>query len=203
MKNLLLTTAAVLCMLPTLASAEAGEWIARGRMLTVVPQEDSSISAIGGHAALETGYAPELDFSYFFTNNIAAELILATVNHDVKAKGTALGDVPLGDVWLLPPTLTVQYHFTPDATFRPYVGAGVNYTIFWGEDKGAATSIDYDNNFGVALQAGADYMINENWGLNLDVKRLWLNTDVTVNGAVNADVDIDPWIIGVGVAYHF
>ena len=125
----------------------------------------------------------------------------------MKAVNTAVGDVDLGDIWLLPPTLTVQYHILPDGKFRPYVGAGVNYTVFFNEDEGpVATAIDYDNAFGWALQAGFDVGLNDQWALNFDVKKLWLSTDVDVSAlgtVVSTEVDIDPWLIGFGVAYRF
>ena len=112
----------------------------------------------------------------------------------------------MGSVWLLPPTLTVQYHFAPTSRFSPYVGAGLNYTIFYNEKKGALRSISYDDNIGYALQAGIDYAIAGAWSLNVDVKKLWLNTDVKANlggTALKADVDINPWIFGVGLGYRF
>ena len=112
----------------------------------------------------------------------------------------------MGSVWLLPPTLTLQYHFLPTSRFSPYVGAGLNYTIFYNEKKGALRSISYDDNIGYALQAGIDYAIAGAWSLNVDVKKLWLNTDVKANlggTALKADVDINPWIFGVGLGYRF
>ncbi len=182
-------------------------WIFRARALWVEPDESASISPIGGTVDIDEQYVPELDFTYFFTRNIAAELILATTPHDVTAINTSSGQVDLGSVWLLPPTLTLQYHFLPySESFRPYVGAGVNYTYFFNEDEGAVNSIDYEDSFGYALQAGADYAINDNWALNFDLKKVMINTDVTIRSGgstINADVDIDPWIFGTGISYRF
>ena len=119
-------------------------------------------------------------------------------------KHNIVNGLDLGSVWLLPPTLTVQYHFAPTARFSPYVGAGLNYTFFYNEKKGAVNSISYDDNIGYALQAGIDYAIAGAWSFNIDVKKLWLSTDVKVNGgALKADVDINPWIFGVGLGYRF
>jgi outer membrane protein len=117
--------------------------------------------------------------------------------------GTDTG-VDLGDVWVLPPHINVQYHFNPEGTFRPYAGAGLGYIIYYGEDSGAVNSIEYEDGISYSLQAGFDYGINEHWAFNADVKKLYHNTDVSINGgAITADVDLDPWVFGVGVAYRF
>lgn len=151
--------------------------------------------------SVDTDYVPEIDFTYFFTKNIAAELIAATSEHVVKA-----GDNVLGHAKILPPTLTLQYHFQPDEKFSPYIGAGVNYSVFYGESDGDSfQDLDVGNSWGYALQAGADYWFNDHWGMNLDVKYVDINVDVDVNNnALHAyDVDIDPWIFGAGVSYRF
>ncbi|MBQ0788702.1 MAG: OmpW family protein [Oceanihabitans sp.] len=180
----------------------------RVRALAVVPNESANIEAIGGDVAITNDYVPELDLTYFFTKNIAAELILATTQHDVKAIATAAGDIPLGDVRLLPPTLTVQYHFNSEMV-HPYIGAGVNYTLFYDENSGpVADKVEYDNAFGFAFQLGFDFDITDKWFINLDAKYLLLNTDVTVDATtalgatVGADVDINPFIAGVGIGYR-
>lgn len=110
--------------------------------------------------------------------------------------------------WILPPTLTLQYHFAPDNKFSPYVGAGINYSMFYGEDDDSGfQGLDVHGGFGYALQAGADYWINDRWGINLDIKYINLEVDVdsSLNGtALRADnVDLDPVIIGAGVSYRF
>ncbi len=186
-----------------LAQDDKSPWQVRVRLIDIVPDE-SSTTSIGGEAKVDSAIMPELDISYFFNDHFAAELILATTKHDVSAEGTALGDLSLGDTWVLPPTLTFQYHINPNGTFRPYVGAGINYTIFYNHDAGDVDSIDYENGFGWALQAGTDIAIDDKWAINLDVKKLWLNTDVDINGgAVTADVDLDPWVFGAGLTYRF
>ncbi len=185
----------------------AGDLLIRGRLIVVSPDAEADITAIGGTADIETSYVPEFDFTYFFTDHIAAELIAAVTPHDVTATGTALDDVDLGDVWLLPPTLLAQYHFLPKGAVSPYIGLGINYTVFFNDDlpsTGPVTDIDYDNSVGFAVQFGADVRLDERWVLNLDIKKLWLNTDVDLNGgAIAADVDIDPWILGLGFGYRF
>lgn len=205
-------TLGAVAAVPAHAEKAAGDLLVRGRLIYVHPDESSSLrlgaTAIPGKANVDDSVVPELDFSYFFTDNIAAELILATTHHNVKANGSPLGaSVDLGDVWLIPPTLTLQYHFDPKGKISPYVGAGVNYTIFYGNDPGVALGNSYDNGFGYLVQAGVDIELDKKWSLNFDVKKVWLNTDVQVQAGlaspVNAKVDIDPWIFGVGVGYRF
>ncbi|WP_440121624.1 OmpW/AlkL family protein [Tenacibaculum sp. Ill] len=181
------------------------KWQARFRWVSVLPNESATIGTIGGDVEIGKSFIPELDFTYHFTENIAAELILGTANHDVKAVNTALGNVNLGDVWLLPPTLTLQYHFNI-SDFKPYVGAGVNYTIFYNADPGAVVDVDYENGFGYALQLGFDYDLDDTWFLNVDAKYIGLSTDVSVNAGVAtvpAEVDINPLLIGFGVGMRF
>jgi len=187
---------------------KAGDWMIRARALGVVPQESSTVDVSGtvqGEAKVDNSVVPELDFTYFFTSNISAELIAAVTPHDVRAVGSAAGaNVDVGSAWLLPPTLTVQYHFNECPKVTPYVGAGVNYTHFFSEDAGALSTVNYDDSFGFALQAGVDIPIQDNWYLNVDVKKVFINTTAKFNGgSVRADVDIDPVLIGVGVGYKF
>lgn len=172
----------------------------RARAIVVAPDDDSTVSVIGGETDVSTEVVPEVDVTYFFTNNVAAELIAATAKHDISHN--TVGD--LGSAWILPPTLTVQYHFTPDQKLSPYIGAGLNYSMFYSEDEAAGiTDLDVDGGVGYALQAGVDYWLDENWGVNLDVKKLYLNIDGTVNNNIKADIDLDPWIVGAGVSYRF
>lgn len=128
-------------------------WLIRLRAMSVWPDESTKIRPISGKAHVENVVVPELDINYFFTDNVAAELVLMTSKHNVNATLAGVGKVDLGGVRRLLPTLLLQYHFRPHQTFRPYAGAGLNYTIFWDEDApgGAVTGIDYDNNIGYAL----------------------------------------------------
>ena len=178
-------------------------WMIRGRIIGVLPDGGGS-TTIGGTPEPDDAVVPELDISYFFTKNIAAELILATSPHDIKLKNSNSGDLNLGDTMVLPPTLLLQYHFTPDNTFSPYIGAGINYTLPYAEDAKDVSKLEADGSFGVALQAGADYWLDDHWGLNFDVKKIWVDVDASVNnGAITGEVEIDPWVVGAGVSYRF
>lgn len=187
---------------------KAGDIMVRGRIIGLLPDESSTVSTIGGKVDASNEWTGEVDFSYFLTDNIAAELIAATTKHDMAVKGSSSGNVDLGDVWLLPPTLTLQYHFTPKAVFSPYVGAGVTYAVFYNKDVAAGLrNVKYENAWGYAFQAGFDYSLGNNWYFNADVKKIFLNTDVTVTTnagtVVRADTDLDPWVVGIGFGYKF
>lgn len=182
----------------------AGDVMIRVRGIVIQPHESATIDAIGGDVDVSTELVPEVDFSLFLTDNLALELIAATAKHDVEAEGTALGDLDLGSVWHLPPTLLLQWHIMPKGVVSPYFGAGVNYTLFYNEDEGNdIDKIEYDNSWGYALQTGVDIQVANNLYLNLDVKKIWIETDVEINDAVDAEVDIDPWVFGVGLGYKF
>lgn len=181
----------------------AGDFMVRARGIAVIPRDNGSANIIPGHDTLSNEYVPEVDFSYFVTDNVALELIAATTQHDV-AWDTGAGVVDLGKVNLLPPTLTLQYHFMPKEKLSPYVGAGLNYTFFYNEDSPAGLNVRYKDHIGYALQAGVDYQLADNWYANLDVKKIFLKTTVDVDPlGVRANVNIDPWIIGIGVGYKF
>ncbi|RCK39454.1 membrane protein [Thalassospira xiamenensis] len=182
---------------------QAGDIVIRGRVVGVVPDEDITSGTLAGEGKVDDDVIPEVDFSYFITDNIALELIAGTSKHDVTWN-TGSSNLDLGSVRLLPPTLTAQYHFMADQRFSPYVGAGINYTFFYDSKPGQFNSVKYDDGFGYAFQAGFDYAISGPWSLNVDVKKIYLNTDVSVNGgAVKADADLDPWLFGIGVGYRF
>jgi len=205
LRNAVLIAASLL----SATSYAAGPWLVRARAIDIIPYASSgTLNVIGGSVnSISTQVVPELDFSYFFTSHIAAELILATSRHSVAANNTILGRVNLGSVNALPPTLTLQYHFLPENKLNPYVGAGLNYTYFYNASHGpVATGISYQNTFGAALQIGADYSIDSNWVINADIKKVYMQPNVTVNtavGVIKTKVKINPVIVGLGVGYRF
>ncbi len=195
-------------LLMTLPAMADSPWLIRLRAIDVIPSMSSStISVIGGevtHASKQV--VPELDFSYFFTPHIAAELILATSRHSAEANNTSLGQVDLGKVSVLPPTLTAQYHVDINPKVKPYVGGGLNYTRFYNVNHGpVATDIHYGSSVGPALQAGVDIAVKDGWFINADIKKIWIKPKVTVytTGAqLETNVHINPWVVGVGVGYR-
>lgn len=198
------------------AHAEAGDVLVRLRGIMVSPTEEAGgvqPTFPTGGVAVDDAIVPELDFTYMLTNNIGAELILATSPHDIEGRGALAGVGKLANTMALPPTLTLQYHLAPAAKVRPYVGAGVNYTIFYDEDASGAldaaigsTKVSADDSFGYALQAGVDIDLSENLFLNLDVKYIDIDTTATLRtGALvnKVDVSLDPVVAGIGLGMRF
>lgn len=186
---------------------QAGDILVRGRGIWVNPEISTNSTTLGGKVQASDSYIPEVDASYFFTPHVAVEAIAATTRHHMSLKNSNAGYVDLGRVQLLPPSITAQYHFMPNATVSPYVGAGLNYTFFFGVKKtpgSAATNVSYDNNFGEVLQAGADFHLTGNWYANVDVKQIFLGTTAHVNhSTIMADVNLNPTLVGVGIGYKF
>ncbi|MBV8622159.1 MAG: OmpW family protein [Herbaspirillum sp.] len=207
MKKIVTLTAAVAAFAsslaaPVFAQEAQSPWLLRVRAVSLNP--DNKSDQLGGTGAsdrltINSKIIPEFDISYFFTPNISAELILTVPQkQDVRLDGNTIGSFKH-----LPPTLTVQYHFMPEAAFSPYVGAGINYTRISSVDLPNGLQLD-NKSFGGALQFGADYKIDKHWLLNFDVKKVQISSDVkNASGVKVSNVKIDPWLIGVGVGYRF
>jgi len=206
MKKSLIAILVAGLMAPALSFAEKGDFVVRARATHIAPDESSHLN-LSGYQRLEvdSNTIPEIDFSYYFTKNIAAELILATgTRHDVNAIANDGSVSKLGSINLLPPTLTAQWHFNPDQTIDPYVGAGVSYIRAMDRNLNLSTTgITVDRNmFGPALQAGVDYNLQNKWLVNFDVKKIWFNTDVNTTSKID-DLDIDPWVVSFGIGKKF
>jgi outer membrane protein len=192
----------LLGMSASAAMAEQSPWQLRVRAAHIETANDSS--PVGGSGASDRIHVSDktildLNLSYFFTPNIAAELVVTTPQkHRVYLDGASIGTFKH-----LPPTLTLQYHFTPASMFSPYVGAGINYTIISDEKLlGGQARLESDS-VGLALQAGLDFKLDKNWSINFDVKKIQIRSDVYVGDTKISKVKIDPYLIGVGVGYRF
>jgi outer membrane protein len=194
--------AATLCGTATAQESQESPWLVRARAVHIDTVDKSDpIGGVGASDRLHVSdkTIPEVDISYFFTPNWAAELILTyPQKHTVTLDGASIGTFKH-----LPPTLTAQYHFLPGAVFNPYVGAGVNYTLLSKVDLlNGAARLEHDS-VGLALQAGVDFRIDSRWSINVDVKKLQLRSDVEIGGVTASRVKVDPVLLGVGVGYRF
>jgi outer membrane protein len=182
------------------AQAEDGPFMVRARAVNVAFDNGQTDLVSTLNIRAEDRWIPEVDLSYFITKNIAAELVLTYP----QTVDITLGGAKIGKIKALPPSLMAQYHFTDFGAFKPYVGAGVNFTIFTSRDNilNGAAKVD-GNSLGLAAQVGFDYMFTKNWGLNLDVKYIQMSTDVTLNGTKIGKLDLNPITAGVGVTYRY
>ena len=202
----LVVLAGSMLLSPT-AFAERGDRLIRVRAINIQPdnKSDAGTGGLAGIAAnaitLNTKLAPEVDFSYFLSKHLVLELILTVPQkHDVRLNGASIGSVKH-----LPPTLTLQYHFMPDQKFRPYVGAGINYTRFSSVNiANGAFNLEKDS-WGGALQAGLDVEVGKNTFVNVDVKKLYIESDLirASTGVKESHLKIDPWVVGVGFGWKF
>lgn len=212
LKSLVAAMAAVASLTPITSQAQSTEdnpWMVRVRAVDLLFQNGQS----GGNGAVQAlnvkaqnQWIPEFDVSYFFTKNIAAELALTYPQQVNITAGS--GNTNIGKITALPPSLLAQYHFTDLGAFKPYVGLGVNYTIFGNRQNfpalGNSVTVN-QSSLGVVGQIGMDYMFDKNWGMNVDLKYATMSTEVkTVSGGTNlGTLTLNPWMPAVGVTYKF
>ena len=176
--------------------AAEGPWMVRAR---AVHLDSVNGDGTGLGLSVNNKWMPEVDISYFLDKNVALELVL-TVPQKHTVRSSVLGG-EIGSLKHLPPTLMVQYHF-PMSGFKPYVGAGLNYTRFSSVNLPAGVDIERSS-WGPALQAGVDIPLSGNLYLNLDVKKVYIRTDVSVASANRGTFKIDPVLFGVGLGWRF
>ncbi|GAB4176155.1 MAG: outer membrane beta-barrel protein [Wenzhouxiangellaceae bacterium] len=187
---------------PVLGQSESA-WMFRGRLANIEPDSSGSV-APGLNVDVDNRWGLTGDIVYFWTPNVSTTLLLTyPQKHDVSV--ATIGEV--GDLRQLPPTLTLDYHFDLSRQARIYLGVGVTWFYITDDDlalpDGTAISAD-ESSFGPAVRLGLDYQLSDQWYLNLDVQKTWVSTEVSVPAlALSGDVDIDPWVYGIGFAYRF
>ena len=181
--------------------AAESPWLMRVRAVNL---DSANKDSTGLDLSVNNKVIPEVDFSYFFSPNLAAELILTyPQKHTLSAGGAEIGTLKH-----LPPTLSLQYHFAPNDTFRPYVGAGLNYTIFSNVefapavDAALSPSVKHTS-VGLSFQVGFDYEISKNLYLNVDIKKVQIGTKVYSKGTEVGKFKVDPLLVGVGLGFRF
>ena len=202
MKKMIVLAALAACGLGAVQAQES-PWMVRFRATNLGMANQTTATVAALDVNVNDKNIPEVDVSYFFNKNVAAELILTVPQKQTVYAGSAA----LGTFKHLPPTLLVQYHFTDLNGFKPYVGAGINYT------KISSVNLDGGNtlnpltldsqSWGGALQAGVDIPLDKNWSLNFDVKKIYIKTDVYSKGVSAGTLNLDPVAASVGVGYRF
>ncbi len=187
------------------AAADAGDILVHSTVIGAVTDASSSSLDLD----LDDAQSVALDATYFVTHNIGVNVLATFLNFNVETGSAAIQDLAskdLGSVDLLPPIVSVQYHFSPDSAFSPYVAAGFNYNVF-SDESGHLNdlSVEVDDTVGWVIGAGLDYSITENVSLNADLKYLTFEADVNVGAAPAFDdeLEVDAWIVGVGLGFKF
>ena len=190
-------------LLPLAAQAQATDapWLVR---LRAVDFQSANKDSTGLDLTINDKVIPGVDISYFLTPQIAVELVLTyPQKQTIRSNGTDIGSLKH-----LPPTLTAQYHFTSFGAFKPYVGAGLNYTRFSSVrfDPAVQTALQPSlskNSVGLVVQVGFDYEFIKNTYFNVDAKKVQIRTDVSSAGTEVGTFEVDPWLIGVGIGRRF
>ncbi len=218
MKKTLLTLA-LLSTLSTAALAnQAGDILVRGGLTMVAPDTGKSDVLLSGEPSgltlsVDDNTQLGLNFVYFFDTNWAVEVLAATpFTHDVKLQDGNV-ETKLAEVSHLPPTVSAIYYFDTNSAFKPYVGAGINYTIFFSEDFSSTyqdagfSNLELDGSFGLSAQIGADYHINDKWHVNASVRYIDINSDASFDVAGDsigsASIDVDPMVYSIMLGYKF
>lgn len=187
---------------PALAQS-AGDWTVAIGAGSVMPKDDNGTVAGSLDIEVDNDVRPTLTLEYFVRDNIGVELLAATpFEHDVNVKGVG----KVGSVKHLPPTVSVNYHFETGSALKPYVGAGLNWTSFWGEETtGALAGADLNlrHSFGLALQAGADWWLNDKSAVRATVRWIDIDSDVYLDGAKIGEVEIDPLVLQAAYVMKF
>jgi len=199
MKVALCATMALSMGLTSTAIAfEPGDWLLRAGASYVNPKSDNS-----DLVSVESATSFTFNVTYMMTDIWALELLAAyPFKHDIEF----LDGTKIGSTKHLPPTLSLQYHFNPDSSFQPYVGLGLNYTNFFSEETTGpieGTDLSLSDSWGLAGQIGFDYMMNDQWFFNADVRYIGIDTNATLDGESLGTVEIDPWVYGINIGYRF
>lgn len=217
---LLMGLAGLLVPVSYVQAYESGDWLVRGRVINVNPNDSSGTVSINGvdqgteGVSVQDDTVPELDITYMLTPNWGIELILGYSKHTVDGSQSWDFLGPVAETKVLPPTLTLQYHFRPQAKLKPYVGLGLNYTYFFDEKipsrsllSAPGDSVKLKSSWGLAVQAGFDYALDDDWFVNVDVKYIDIDTTATYRntsaGSVSVSTDIDPVVFGIGIGRRF
>ncbi|MGX0876746.1 outer membrane protein [Roseovarius sp. MBR-154] len=204
MKNITaLTLAALLASTaaPALAQEQGDITVGLG-IGVVVPKDNNGILAGPTPIDVDEGFSPTITVEYFVMDNVGIELLASwPFSHDIDSNGTKIGSVKH-----LPPTLSLQYHFTNSSRITPFAGVGINYTYFFDDDaKGpiAGNNLSLDDSWGVALHAGLDFAVSEKGSLRADVRWIDIDSDVKLNGTNIGKAEIDPWVFNVAYVHKF
>lgn len=192
LKNIALALVAATATTAAVA-APAGTWTIGAGAAYVDPKSNPGLEL-----SVDEDVRPSVTFEYFPVKNIGIELLAAhPFKHDIESKGEKVGSVKL-----LPPTLSLQYHFDNGGKVVPFIGAGVNYTTFF-KERLAVSDLKLKDNWGAAGHVGVDFKLTDRDAVRLDARYIDLKTDVKIDGANKGELDLSPWVYGVSFVKSF
>lgn len=181
-----------------LAYAADTPWLARAGVSYIVPTSDPG-DILPGTIDIDSDPGLTFNVAYFFTPHLAIDVLGGLpFEHDIKLNGDKVGKTKQ-----LPPIVSLQYHFAPDAQIRPFVGIGLNYTYFYDEELDNGAKLELSDSWGAAFQVGLDVAIDEHWSLGGDVRYAKIDSDVKINGNKVGSVDVDPTVYSLNLGYRF
>jgi len=185
---------------------DPGKWLVRVGLSQINPDSEN-LEIPGAFVVVDSDITPTATVEYMITQHIGTELLVAwPATHGIDLKGFAPNtDSRVGHVDVMPPTLSLNWHFNPNGMFRPYIGVGINYTLFSGEEASGALSgadLSIDDSIGAAGQVGVD-IGERNWFFNANVRYIDMSTDVNLNGSKLGTADLNPMVYGLHVGYRF
>ena len=177
----------------TAMAVEKGDWLVRFGVSNVNPKSDNHPIV-----SVDDAFSFTTNVAYMFTDNLSVEVLAAyPFEHDITAGGAKVASTKH-----LPPTVSVQYHFMPGNAFKPYVGLGVNYTMFF-STKSSLGNLDLGNSWGLAGELGVDMMLSDTWYLNASLRYIDIETKARLDGASLGKVAIDPMVYGLHLGLKF
>lgn len=192
LKNIALALVAATATTAAVA-APAGTWTIGAGAAYIDPKSNPGLEL-----SVDEDVRPSVTFEYFPVKNVGIELLAAhPFKHDIESKGEKVGSVKL-----LPPTLSLQYHFDNGGKVVPFIGAGVNYTTFF-KERLAVSDLELKDNWGAAGHVGVDFKLTDRDAVRLDARYIDLKTDVKIDGANKGELDLSPWVYGVSFVKSF
>lgn len=209
----------VLCAVSGAQAQSAGTWQVKAGVNTITPKvtsgDLSAPSLPGTKIDVKSATSIILTAAYMYTDNISVEGYAGLpYRHDIEGAG-AIAGAKLGTVTQVSPTVFGQYRFgSPSSAFRPYVGLGLTYAYFYGEEgSGALTSLtnpggpptttSTDAAFGLSGQIGATYDMGDKWFLAGGVIKTYLKTTTSLSTGQSIDVKLDPLSVSFAIGQRF
>lgn len=185
---------------------EAGDVMTRWRISGLVPyNQQSTVDLIGGHVNVPSMILPDLDVSVFLSEHWSVTGQTGVLNTKIKVEDSLYGDIDVGTVWTLPLSLAVQYHPEMEGRFKPYIGAGMVATWYFGEKPAGGHVQDFSvsTSYAPLLKVGFDYQIDDKWFANFELKQIFTPTQTIQNQGISARTSLETISAGFGVAYRF